>query len=289
MNAVIFGANGQDGYYLSKLLTDNNVEVIGVSRNGPWVKGDVTNYGFVKDIIKTNKPTYIFHLAAYSSTQHQYVFENHKTICDGTLYILESVKLFSPQSKVFLSGSAMQFKNVGLPIDENTPFEASSVYSVARIQSVYAARYYMSLGLKVYVGYFFNHDSPHRTENHMSKKITSFVQKINNGENETLEIGNVHVQKEWTFAGDVAQAIYTLVKQDDIFECVIGSGKPYSIAFWLELCFSIIGKKWQDYIKENKNYSSEYNTLVSNPTLLFSIGWQQKHTIEDLAKMMLKS
>ncbi|WP_315824121.1 GDP-mannose 4,6-dehydratase [Paraflavitalea speifideaquila] len=155
MTAIIFGANGQDGYYLSELLLKNNLQVIPVSRQGNVVKTDVADFESVKSLIQQHKPDYVFHLAANSTTRHEALFENHTTIATGTLNILEAVKTIWPQAKVFISGSGLQFKNEGRPIKETDAFEARDAYSVSRIQSVYAARYYRTLGLKVYVGYFF--------------------------------------------------------------------------------------------------------------------------------------
>lgn len=177
MRALIFGINGQDGYYLNQLLIANNIEVIGVSNFiDKWIRGDVSIFEFVEELIIKHKPEYIFHFAANSTTHHSALFDNHNAISTGTLNILECVKNYSPRSKVFLSGSAMQFKNEGLPIDEKTPFAASSPYSVARIQSVYAGRYYRdTFGLQVYVGYFFNHDNPLRIERHVNQKIAAAV------------------------------------------------------------------------------------------------------------------
>src|SRR6476469_3659332 len=123
MKAVIFGSSGQDGYYLSQLLTQQGCEVIGVSRSSETL-GDIGNFDQTSDIIKTHKPRYIFHLAANSTTRHESLFENHATIATGTLNVLESVKKFSPQSKVFISGSGLQFKNKGEPIKETDEFEA---------------------------------------------------------------------------------------------------------------------------------------------------------------------
>ena len=169
---IIFGFSGQDGYYLGQFLKNKKIEFIGVSRNIRNVKGDVGDFEFVKEIIERNKPTHIFHFAANSTTKHQALFENHKSISTGTLNILEAVRLFSPNTKVFISGSAMQFENKGLPIDEKTPFSPSSAYSVSRIDSVFSSRYYREeFGLKIYIGYFFNHDSPLRSEMHINQKI----------------------------------------------------------------------------------------------------------------------
>ena len=176
MKAIIFGINGQDGYYLKEIFQKRKIEVIGVSRSsGDWIQGDVSNFNFIENFIKSVKPDYIFHFAANSTTKHDALFENHETISTGTLNILESVKRHSPESRVFITGSGVQFENKGNPISETDSFEATSPYSIARIQSVYAARYFRSLGLKVYVGYLFHHESPLRKNNHVSKMIADAV------------------------------------------------------------------------------------------------------------------
>ncbi len=289
MKAIIFGINGQDGYYLSQFLTLKSVEVVGISRSNGEFKGGVADFNLVESMIKHHQPDYIFHFAANSTTKHDTLFVNHQTISTGTLNILESVKLHSPACKVFLSGSAMQFKNEGRPIDESTPFEASSPYSVSRIQSVYAGRYYRSaFGLKVYMGYFFNHDSPLRAENHVNQKIAAAVKRISVGSNEKLYIGNINVRKEFNFAGDMVEAIWILVNQDKVFEAVIGSGVAYSIKEWMEYCFNKINRNWEDFVVEDKNFIAEYSILVSNPALIKSLGWQPKVDFFELADLMMR-
>lgn len=289
MKALVFGISGQDGYYLSALLRKRNIEVIGVSRSYGDLKGDVGNYSFVESIIKQHLPNYIFHFAANSSTRHDTLFDNHNAISTGTLNILECVRLYCPAAKVFLSGSAMQFKNKGVPINEQTPFEASSPYSLARIQSVYAGRYYRSaFGMAVYFGYFFNHDSPLRTEMHVNQKIVSAVKRIAKGSTEKLELGNVDVKKEFNFAGDIVEAVWTLVNQDTIFEAVIGCGEAHSIQEWIEYCFKKINKNWEDYVIINHEFVPDYKILVSNPKLIRSIGWQQKVDFHKLADLMME-
>src|SRR6202008_1963773 len=108
----------------------------------------------VSKLIEEQKPDFIFHLAANSTTRHDALFENHATISTGSFNILEAVKNYSPQTKVFISGSGLQFVNADKPIKETDAFEARDPYSVSRIHSVYAARYYRRLGVKAYVGYF---------------------------------------------------------------------------------------------------------------------------------------
>jgi GDPmannose 4,6-dehydratase len=283
--AIIFGVNGQDGFYLSMLLQMMEYTVIGISRNGS--NTDLTNFESVGELVKNNTPDYIFHLAANSTTRHDALFENHATISTGTFNILEAVKIYSPKTKVFISGSGLQFVNTEKPIKESDIFEARDPYSVSRIQSVYAARYYRKLGLQVYVGYFFNHDSPRRTERHMAKKISEAVKRIAKGSDEKLEIGDISVIKEWTFAGDVVEGIWTLVLQDKIFEANISSGLGYSIEQWLYVCFGCIGKKWQDHIVLKNDFSPEYKMLVSDPTIINSLGWSPKVPFDEMAKMMI--
>src|SRR6188474_2736160 len=177
MKAIIWGADGQDGFYLDALLRQKGYEVTGIGQKDIG-RINISNYTQVSDLIKKDQPDFIFHLAANSTTQHFAWQENHETISTGTLNILESVKEFSPHSKIFLSGSGLQFKNEGHPISETDPFEASSIYAVNRIHTVYAARYYRALGVKAYVGYFFNHDSPLRSERHINKKIIEAAKRI---------------------------------------------------------------------------------------------------------------
>lgn len=288
MKAIIFGINGQDGYYLSHLLKDIQIDVICISRTGGYVNGSVADYSFVESIIKINQPNYIFHFAANSTTRHFALFENHETISTGTLNVLEAVRLHCPSAKVFLSGSAMQFVNNGLPINEQTPFEASSPYSVARIQSVYAGRYYRNkFGIKVYIGYFFNHDSPRRTEHHVNQKIVKAVQRIAQGSNELLELGNIEVQKEFGFAGDTVEAVWTLINQEKVFEAIIGTGKAYSIKDWTVSCFEKAGKDWKNYVEIKQDFVPEYKILVSDPRVIKSLGWQPKVDFEGLVELMM--
>lgn len=290
MNVLIFGINGQDGHYLNELCKSKGIKVNGVCRSGgQWTKGDVADREQTESLIKTNKPRYVFHLAANSTTRHDVLFENHETISTGTLNILEAVKKHCPETKVFITGSGVQFKNTGDPISENDEFEGNSPYSVARIQSVYAARYYRSMGIHAYVGYLFHHESPFRQPNHVSKMIALAVQRIAAGSDAFIDLGDITVEKEWTFAGDVAKGIFTLVDQDEVFEAAIGSGVAYSIKDWLEACFNVIKEDWSEHTRLHKSFTPEYKRLVSNPATIQSLGWIPSVELSDLAKMMVAS
>ena len=283
---IIFGVTGQDGFYLQHFLHEKKYSVFGVSRSKG---GDVTNWAYVEEIVAKLKPDYVFHLAANSTTRHEALFENHETISTGTLNILEAVKQHCPDCRVFITGSGVQFENKGVPISEKDTFAPLSPYAVSRIQSVYAARYYRSLGIKAYVGYLFHHESPLRKPTHLCKKIADLTKRIKGGANEQITLGDISVRKEAAFAGDIVAGIWTFVNNDHIFEATIGTGKAYSIQDWLDICFSKIGRDWRNHVVfRNDGFVAEYPLLVSDPSTIFSLGWQPQTPIEMLAEMMLE-
>lgn len=290
MKAVIYGASGQDGFYLSELCKSAGIEVTGISRSGVGgSKGDVTSLPEVTATLARLKPNYVFHLAANSTTRHDALFENHATISTGTLNILEACRATCADARIFVAGSGLQFKNVGKPISEKDDFAASSGYSVSRISSAFAARYYRTLGLRVYVGYLFHHESPLRKAAHMAKMIASASARISRGSSETLEIGNLDVVKEWAFARDIVEGIWRLVNQDDVFEATIGSGIGYSIRAWAFECFSKVGLDAQKCIRPRASYVADFERLVSNPSTINGIGWQATTSISTLASMMVEA
>lgn len=290
MSVLIFGASGQDGFYLKrKLLELGEGEVFSVSRSSGDYLGDVSDYDFVNGLIEKIKPKYIFHLAATSSVKHEYLFSNHNSISTGSLNVLESVKRLGLDCRIFLSGSAMQFKNEGKPINEMTAFDASSPYSISRIHSVYAARYYREhFNMKVYVGYFFNHDSALRSEKHINQMIINTAKEIKNGSTAKLLIGDLEAQKEFNYAGDVIDAVWLLVNQDRVFESVIGSGIAYSIKDWIEAVFNYFNLDWKLYVEKNDSFVSPYGVLVSDPGLIKSLGWSPSVDFNNLVLKMVK-
>ena len=288
---IIFGISGQDGYYLREILMKKNFNVIGVSRNNKdHLQGDVSDYTFVKKIISSYQPDYIFHFAAVSSTKHDFLFENHATISIGTLNILENVRLYSSHTRVFISGSAMQFLNDGFPINENTHFDPNSAYSCSRIDSVYTSRYFRNkFNVKVYTGYFFNHDSPLRSINHINQQIVVAAYKIKNREQDKITIGNPFILKEFNYAGDVVEAVWCLVQQDNVFETIIGSGIVYSIYDWAKYIFSRLDLDLDQHLVIDTNFKSDYKILQSDPRLIKSLGWKPKVDFYKLADLMISA
>jgi GDPmannose 4,6-dehydratase len=287
VKALVFGANGQDGYYLSEACRKRKIEFIGVSRSGPFIHGDVASPEFVENLICSHKPELIFHLAASSTTRHDAIYENHSAIGTGTINILESVRRWSPGSKIFITGSGLQFINNGQPISETDPFDHGSPYVATRNYSVYLSRYFRSIGIQTYVGYLFHHESPLRGEQHACQKIAQAARRIAQGSDEILELGDISVRKEYTFAENVAEGIMTLIEQNRVFEATIGSGLAYSIEDWLDECFKLINKDWRHYIRMKQDFTPEYEILVSNPATINSLGWSAATTISELAKIML--
>ena len=180
----------------------------------------------------------------------------------------------------------MQFRNRGEPISERDDFEASSPYSIARIQSVYAARYYRTLGVRAYVGYLFHHESPRRKPHHVSQKVAQAARRIAAGSGETLELGDITVRKEWAFAGDIAAGMLALVQQDGVWEACIGTGVAYSIADWLAACFARVGLDWREHVRVKEGFRAEYPLLVSDPATIRSLGWTPTVDLHELSAMM---
>ena len=289
-SALIFGITGQDGYYLRQICEERGVKVYGVSRtNGHWIRGDVSDAGFVDKLINRLQCSYVFHFAATSTTRHDALYENHAAVATGTINILEACRRHTPYARVFLAGSALQFENNSAPINERGSFAATSAYVAARNYASYAARYYRRLGLQVYVGYFFHHDSPLRSENHLSMRIVRAVQRIHDGSDERVLVSNPSVIKEFNYAGDMMEAVWLIVNQESIHETVIGSGQGYAISDWVEICFGIVGKNCNTYLSVSDDGPIEFTSLVADPATLVSLGWKPKVGIHELAKMMMNT
>ena len=159
-----------------------------------FINGSVGHSVRVAQLVRDIQPDYIFHLAANSTTHYDALFENHETISTGTINILDATWKYSKHSKVFLCGSGLQFVNNCSGITEFDPFEARDPYSDIRIQSVYAARYFRKLGLEIYIGYLFNHDSPLRSSRHVNQKIAQAARRIELRSKEFLELGDLEVR-----------------------------------------------------------------------------------------------
>jgi len=285
--AIIFGDSGQDSFYMKQLLKSKNIKVYGFSRSGQ-TNCNIANYESVSQIIKKIQPKYIFQFAAVSNTSHEKIWDNFDAITKGSINVLESVRLYSQKTKVFIPGSALQLQNSGKAISESNPLINCDVYSMCRNQSLQTARYYKKLGLNVYYGFLFNHDSFLRSSNHLTQKIASFCRDIKS-QTTKLKLGALDMKREWNYAGDVVEGIWTFVNQENSFEIIIGSGQAYSVEEWLKTCFNIIGEDWRNHVEVIPNFQAKNNVLYSNPSLLKSFGWQPKVSMNELASKMINN
>lgn len=288
---LVFGAAGQDGHYLRELHQRRGERVLAFSiPAAPGVSAlDIGDTAAVGELIRREQPSIVYQLAAISTTRHDALWANHAAISTGTLNVLEAAWQHSRHTRVVVIGSALQFQNRGDPIHETDPFEARDAYSVSRIHTVYAARYFRSLGLRAYVAYLFHHESPLRLPPHVSARICQDVVAIEHGEKQILEIGDLSVEKEWGFAGDVAEAIAMLASQEAAFEAVIGTGRAYSIGEWARRCFSHAGLSAKDRVRQMEGFSAEYQRVVSRPTTMQQLGWAPKVDLDTLVDQMMRA
>jgi len=278
-NVIITGANGQDGAFLTTLLRHYQMEPVLVSsHSGVNLADAAVVSGLVEDV----KPEFIFHLAAKSTVSHDAARQNHYLFANGTMNLLEAVRSHVPECRVFLAGSAYQFKNDGKPIKETDPWETRSVYTAARGYGNLLARAYRHMGLHVYFGYFFHHDSPRRHARHISSRIAAAAR-----EGKDVEIGNMDVVKEWTWAGDTVQAVWSLVNQDAVWEANIGTGIGHSIAEFASACYAARGLNYLDYVRPRADFEPEYSRLTCDPSRIHSTGWRPLRDLNYLAEQMV--
>lgn len=277
--AIITGANGQDGFYLAKLLSHYGVEPVTGIGGAPVC---VTDFRAAADMVQDTKPEFIFHLAAKSTVAHESAIQNHHLFANGTFNILEAVKDYAPECRVFLAGSAYQFLNVGNVIKETDPWDTRNVYCAGRGYMNLLARAYRAMGLHVYFGYFFHHDSPRRHARHLSSRIAAAAR-----ERKTIEIDHPAFVKEWTWAGDTVEAIWSLVNQEAVWEANIGTGIGRSVAEFADACYRQVGLHWQDYVLPKYDFKSEQRRLVCDPERIYSTGWRPRYDLEYLAKQMV--
>lgn len=284
---AIFGATGQDGPYLAAACRRRGASVFGYARRtNPAC--DVSDFQAVESVMRKHRPDFVFQLAAESRTAHEALFDNHAAIAGGAVNVLEAAWRHVPEARVLLAGSGVQFRNEGRPIHETDPFDAGSPYAAARIYATYLARYYRACkGLKTFVAYLFHHESPARGERHTSMMIARAAARAESRGFTPLKLGDVSVEKEWAFAGDIAEAMVCLALQDEVVECVVGTGEGHSIAEWLEACYGRVGLDWRAHVQLRPGFRAEYPRLVSNPSTLRGLGWRPEVDFQTLVGMML--
>lgn len=272
--AVIFGITGQDGFYLSKLLLKYGYEVIGVARDilsensiirqdlgVNMFECDINDSLAVLDLLSELSPDEIYNLAGESSVQNswKYPAAYSQTNALGVLNILEALKITKlgfNKTRYFQASSSEMFGNTGpKPIDERHRLQPRSPYGASKaFAHLLTGVYRESYDFHASSGILFNHESPLRNENFVSKKICAGAVKIARGQLDKITLGNLEVYRDWSFAGDVVRAIWLMMQQDKPDDFVISSGQLNSVKDFVKSAFLYLGiQDWEKYIKIDKS------------------------------------
>jgi len=333
MSVAIFitGINGQDGAYLSKHLLDlGETNIIGITRRSGsgtnWrhqelgIDGkikieycDITEANLLNTLFEKYQPKECYHLAAQSFVKSS--FDNPYTtinsIVIGTLKLLESIRHYSPKTKFYNAASSEMFGRVlETPQSETTPFNPVSQYGVSKVSAFQLTKVYQeSYGLFACSGILFNHESPIRPDNFVTRKITKAAVRIKEGLQEKLYLGNLNAKRDWGFAGDYAEAMWLMLQHDKPDDYVISTGEPHSVKDFVEFAFCELGIEivWEGegLDKKGRNAATgeilievdpqffrpiESSLLVGDPSKAREkLGWAPRVSFEELVKMMVKN
>ena len=312
--ALITGITGQDGSYLSEFLLKKNYQVYGLVRRVAledeshrlWrikhllkkIKlnsASLESYASIVKIIQKIKPDEIYHLGAQSYVAYSFEdeFSTLNTNINGTHYILSAIKDFSPKSKFYFAGSSEMFGKVQKnKQDEKTRFYPRSAYGISKVAGFELTRNYRE-AYKIFActGILFNHESPRRGFEFVTRKISSSVAKIKLGKQKTLQLGNIYAKRDWGHAKDYVEAMWSMLQQKKPEDFVIGTGKMHSVKDFAKLAFSIVGLNYKKYIRFNKNLlrPSEVDTLKANYNKAKkNLKWKPKTNFTQLVKEMVK-
>jgi len=313
--ALITGISGQDGSYLSELLLNKNYEVHGIIRRVAledethrlWrlraIKkelklhsGSLESFPSLAQIINKIQPDEIYHLAAQSYVANSFEdeFSTLNTNINGTHYMLSSMKEFSPKSKFYFAGSSEMFgKAVESPQNENTKFYPRSAYGISKVAGFELTRNYRE-GYNFFAstGILFNHESPRRGFEFVTRKISLAVAKIHNNLQKELRLGNIKAMRDWGHAKDYVEAMWLMLQQKKAEDYVIGTGEQHSVEEFLDIAFKHVGKNYKDYLKIDERFfrPTEVETLLANPTnSKKKLNWEPKIKFEDLVKEMVEA
>ena len=309
--ALITGVTGQDGSYLAELLLAKGYKVFGVVRRSSttpyeriahildkieFVSADLLDQHSLVDAMETAKPDEIYNLAAQSFVQTSWtqpVLTGEFTAL-GVTRMLEAMRKAAPKAKFYQASSSEQFgKVVAVPQDETTPFYPRSPYGVAKAYGHWiTVNYRESFGMFAVSGILFNHESPRRGLEFVTRKITDGVARIHLGLAKELRLGNLDARRDWGFAGDYVEAMWMMLQQKEPQDFVVGTGVTSSVGDFCELAFNIVGKNYRDYVKRDERFfrPAEVDHLVANPgKAQKQLGWKPKVNLEQLVTMMVEA
>src|SRR5437763_3168923 len=307
--ALITGITGQDGSYLAELLLAKGYEVVGVVRRTSHdsyerighlldrvhiVPADLLDQHSLTSVVKDAAPHEVYNLAAQSfvpTSWSQPVLTGEFTAL-GVTRLLEAVRLVRPEARVYQASSSEMFgKAQETPQRETTPFYPRSPYGVAKVYGHWiTVNYRESYGLYAVSGILFNHESPRRGLEFVTRKVTHGVARIVKGRAQDLHLGNLDARRDWGFAGDYVDGMWRMLQPARPADYVIGTGEMHSVRELCELAFSHVGLEWQKYVTVDPRFvrPAEVDTLHADPgKARRELGWAPRTTFAELVRMMV--
>ena len=311
MRALITGVTGQDGSYMAELLLGKGYEVYGIVRRSSvkkfdrieelmddieLVEGDLTDQSSLDSVIHSVQPDEVYNLAAQSFVPvswNQPVLTGDVTGL-GVIRMLEAVRKHRPQARMLQASSSEMFGKVReTPQTEKTPFHPRSPYGVAKVFGHYiTVNYRESYGLFACSAMGFNHESPRRGLEFVTRKVTHQVARIKCGLAKKLLMGNLDAQRDWGFAGDFVNAMWLMLQQPEPDDYVLATGQTHSIRELLEVAFGAVGLDWEEHVEIDPKLMrpAEVDFLCGDATKAREkLGWEPKVGFEELIKMMVES
>ena len=309
--ALITGITGQDGSYLAEFLLKKGYDVIGVARRSSTVtyeriehildditvvQGDLHDQGSLLSFLEEYKPTEVYNLAAQSfvpTSWNQPALTGDVTAL-GVTRILEAIRFVNPKIRFYQASSSEMFgKVLAVPQNENTPFYPRSPYGVAKVYGHWiTVNYRESFGMFAASGILFNHESPRRGLEFVTRKISDGVARIKHGRSKELRLGNLESQRDWGFAGDYVQAMWLMLQQDHPDNYVIGMGETHSVSEFCEIAFSHVGLDYKEFVVQDEKFyrPAEVDLLISDPSKSRAVlKWEPVVSFRELVTMMVDS
>ncbi|OIB03083.1 GDP-mannose 4,6-dehydratase [Paenibacillus sp. LC231] len=309
--ALITGITGQDGSYLAELLLSKGYKVYGLRRRTSvpilenieyikneieFIEGDLLDQGSLINAVKKSNPDEVYNLAAQSfvaTSWDQPVLTGQATGM-GVTNMLEAVRIVKPEARFYQASSSEMFgKVVETPQKETTPFYPRSPYGVAKVYGHWiTVNYRESYNMFACSGILFNHESPRRGVEFVTRKVTDAVARIKLGLQSELRMGNLDAKRDWGFAGDYVKAMWLMLQQETPEDYVISTGETHTVEELVEIAFSHVGLNWSDYVVIDQKFvrPAEVDLLLGDCSKAKNkLGWELEVGFEQLVKMMVDS
>ncbi|ABQ92281.1 GDP-mannose 4,6-dehydratase [Roseiflexus sp. RS-1] len=309
--ALITGITGQDGSYLAEFLLEQGYDVIGMIRRSSTVNferirhiqdrvtltpGDLLDEVSLIHMLREHRPTEVYNLAAQSFVQTSFsqpVFTGEVTAL-GVTRLLDAIRIVDPDIRFYQASSSEMFgKVVETPQRETTPFYPRSPYGVAKVYGHWiTVNYRESYGMHASSGILFNHESPRRGLEFVTRKISHGVARIALGLDRELRLGNLDAQRDWGYAGDYVRAMWLMLQQDQPGDYVVATGQTHSVRRFCELAFAYAGLDYRDYVVVDERFfrPAEVDLLVGDPSRAREkLGWKPEVSFEQLVEMMVEA